>query len=274
MGSIRTRLGLALLLLTGVSNAQTIHYNNKNKELTMSTIQKNKETVRRLFEESLNKKKMELLNDLISEEFSGPQGSKGVAGFAAPITALIQAFPDAQWKIEALLGEGDQVAARWSWKGTQQGPFNNIPASGQLISSEGMAIFQLREARIISSHTLTDRYGFLQQLEKARPERISLIDKFTVPPAAKQEFYERMKINRDLISKLPGFIEDAVYEHTAENGDLVCVTVAQWQNQESINKAREAVQATYQREGFDMPAMLKRLHIVMDRGIYTSVQSR
>jgi hypothetical protein len=77
-----------------------------------------------------------------------------------------------------------------------------------------------------------------------------------------------MKINRDFIKKLPGFIEDAAYTYQDENDNLICVTVARWRNMDFINKAKEAVQAEYRRENFDMPAMLKRLNISIDRGIY------
>lgn len=95
-----------------------------------------------------------------------------------------------------------------------------------------------------------------------------LIDKFFVPGNAKAEFEERMNINRHFIKKLPGFIRDDVYERTDENGDSFYVTVAVWENEEVIQHAKKAVQAEYQKEGFDMTAMLKRLNIVIDRGVY------
>ncbi len=94
------------------------------------------------------------------------------------------------------------------------------------------------------------------------------IDRFTVPLSAKQEFIERMAVNRNFIKKLPGFIEDNVYERTDEQGDLIVVTVAAWENEDAIKNAKEAVQAEYKREGFDMQGMLKRLNITIDRGIY------
>jgi len=95
------------------------------------------------------------------------------------------------------------------------------------------------------------------------------IDKFFVPGNAKAEFEERMNINRHFIKNLPGFIRDDVYERTDENGDFFYVTVAVWVNEEAIQNAKKAVQAEYQKKGFDMTAMLKRLNIVIDRGLYT-----
>ena len=102
--------------------------------------------------------------------------------------------------------------------------------------------------------------------------RVYFIDKFLIPAAAKKEFYERMSINRNFIKTLPGFITDDAYEYTDEKGNLICVTVAQWENKEAFGKAREAVQEEYKKEGFDPAAMFKRLNITADRGVYTKVQ--
>lgn len=95
-----------------------------------------------------------------------------------------------------------------------------------------------------------------------------LIDKITVPKAALAEFMKRMNINRALIKTLPGFIEDTVYQSNGNDDSLMFVTVALWESEEAILNAKNAVQAEYKREGFDMPAMLQRTGINIDRGIY------
>ena len=96
------------------------------------------------------------------------------------------------------------------------------------------------------------------------------IDRFIVPQNSKTEFIKRMKINRDLIKTLPGFIEDSVYERNDEQGHVIFVTVATWASEEAIKKAKDAVQAAYRKEGFNIQAMLERLNITMaERGVYT-----
>jgi hypothetical protein len=100
---------------------------------------------------------------------------------------------------------------------------------------------------------------------------VQFIDKFIVPAAAKQAFYERMTINRNFIKTLPGFIRDAAYERTDEEGNLICITIAVWANAEALNKAKEAVQAEYKKQGFNPAEMFKQLHIVIDRGVYNEI---
>lgn len=279
MTPIHTLLS-ALLLMTGVSHAQGIDNNIKTKKMT--TNRKNEDVVRAVFEQSLNKKNLELLKELISDDYEGPQGTKGAEGFEKPLLPLLKGFPDIQWHIEDLIGKDDKVAVRSKWRATNTVSFNNIAPTGKVTYNEGIAIFTVKDGRIMAGHVTTDRLGFLQQLEVLPQDlnqlynlsskgQVNLIDKFFIPAAAKTEFYERMHINRSFIRTLPGFIKDEAYEYTDDNGNLVCVTVAHWANKEVIAKAKEAVQAEYKREGFDMPAMLKRLNITIDRATYTTV---
>ncbi|WP_211297879.1 antibiotic biosynthesis monooxygenase family protein [Prolixibacter denitrificans] len=104
-----------------------------------------------------------------------------------------------------------------------------------------------------------------------KTERQVLIDKFYVPKEAKSEFVNRMMLNRHFIKNLPGFITDNVYEHTDEEGNFIYVTVAIWQNSAALDKAKEAVQQEYKRINFAPPEMLNRLHIKMEREIYSEL---
>jgi len=278
----------SLLLTAGVTNAQTIH-NNQKKEI-MSTIQLNEAVVRRVYEQSFNKRDFGSLREMLSDEYPGFEGVKGPEGFIKPVQGLINAFPDIQYTIEDLFGEGDKVVVRWRWSGHHMGTFRDYAPTGKAITNDGMAIFVLKNGKIINGVVQTDRLGFLQEINAvpANPGRpapkdvsapvhktsISLIDKFFVPAASKAEFYERMHMNREFLKNLPGLIRQDAYEYTDHDGNLICVTIAEWESKEVIEKAREAVQAEYKKEGFDMPGMLKRLNITMDRGIYHEVSEQ
>lgn len=98
-----------------------------------------------------------------------------------------------------------------------------------------------------------------------------LIDKFTIPPEARDEFISRMEFNRSFIKNLPGFIEDAVYMRTDENGNIVYVTIAVWKNESVLKLAKEAVQAEYRKHEFDLEKMFKRLRIIKERASYTKI---
>jgi steroid delta-isomerase-like uncharacterized protein len=130
----------------------------------MSSIESNKKIVQKLFEESLSKGNLALLPEFFAVDFTGPQGERGPAGFRTNIEPLTQAFPDIHFTIKDLVGEEDKVMINWTWKGTQTGQFRNIPATGKSVTSNGMAVFVLKDGKIASSAVQTDRLGFLQGL--------------------------------------------------------------------------------------------------------------
>jgi heme-degrading monooxygenase HmoA len=117
----------------------------------------------------------------------------------------------------------------------------------------------------------TDRSAGINSQSKKSKMQVVFIDRFVVPNAAKAEFLERMKTNRDFIKTLPGFIEDSAYEEAGET-ESYYVTTAIWRDEEAIQKARAAVTAEYQREGFNPPEFMKKLNIRMERGVFKKLQ--
>lgn len=247
--------------------------------MTDSIAQRNKAIVRKVYEDCLNKRNMAELKDLVSPEYVGIRGQKGVAAFEEPVSGLIKAFPDIQWKIETLVAEGNTVMIRWTWKATHTAPYQQFAATAKTVTNSAMAIYELNDRRIVSNLVLTDRYGFLQELGvlpdvRALADRSAprFIDKFFVPKAAITEFKKRMDDNRRLIKTLPGFLMDEVYEQADAAGNLNIITIACWQNTEAMSAAKGVVQAEYVKTGFNMQKFLQESEIKMERGIYKEVR--
>lgn len=106
------------------------------------------------------------------------------------------------------------------------------------------------------------------ETKKSENMKQIFIDKFIVPAKSKQEFLERVTINRNFIRNLNGFIKEEAYERIDEQGNFIFMTIAVWENETVLKKAKEAVQAEYKKEGFDIAEMFTRLKITMDRNIY------
>lgn len=126
--------------------------------------EKNKEMVRKLYEDLLNTGKLELLDHVIAEDYVGIYGQKGPAAFAETIQTLRQGFPDIQWTIEDLVAAGDRVAVRWTWQGTHTNPFRGFPATNKKVTDKAIAIYQFRDNKVIQAWIETDRLGVLQQI--------------------------------------------------------------------------------------------------------------
>jgi steroid delta-isomerase-like uncharacterized protein len=54
-----------------------------------------------------------------------------------------ETFPDAHESIRFLVAEGDKVAARLAFQGTQRGALGPFPASGKTLSADFICIFRL-----------------------------------------------------------------------------------------------------------------------------------
>ena len=124
----------------------------------------NRENIHFLYDSIFNKKQFEKLSKIISPEYTNPSGGKGIDGFQKSIFELLKAFPDAQWKVEEIIADGNKVVVKQKFTGTQKNQFQNIQPTQNTVSVDGIAIYEFVNGKIIRSQVQTDRLGFLQQL--------------------------------------------------------------------------------------------------------------
>jgi predicted ester cyclase len=139
---------------------------------------RNKAIIHRLYEEVLNTGKWELLDQIVSPEFTGISGDKGPAGFARAIKPVMIAFPDIKWTIEDVIAEGDKVMVKWSWTGTNTSSFDGFPVTNKAVKHHAINIFQFDGHQIIKAWMESDRLGFFQQIGVIAADAIT-------PPAKK-----------------------------------------------------------------------------------------
>lgn len=119
----------------------------------------NKEIVRRLVEEVLGQGRLELLPDLVAADYIGhlAMGDHyGPGGVRIDIASYRRAFPDILVTLEDLLADGDKVIRRFTLRGTHQGTFLGVAASGRPVALRGIAIDRLAEGRLMESWVQID----------------------------------------------------------------------------------------------------------------------
>jgi len=128
----------------------------------------NKDLIRRLFDDVWNGGRLGLLDTLVGAAYvdhnPSPGQVAGAAGVKAKVESLRAAFPDLRFTLEELVGEGEIVAARYSWRGTHRGSFLGIAPTGKTILVRGMDFYRLRERRIVEHWDNVDELGMLSQL--------------------------------------------------------------------------------------------------------------
>lgn len=275
--AIKTYLFLTTLLTGSFGFAQTNNYSIENNQME-ATLTTNKETIRSLYENIMNNRKFDLLNLVVSEDYVNAQGEKGVEAFKKGIMAVITAFPDARWTLTEMIAEGNKVFVKQRVEGTHKGAFQYISPTNRTISNDGMVIYEFRNAKLIGHQIQTDRFAFFQQLgvlpadfppaPLQHENNVYFIDQFKIPKHAVTEFLQRMMYNRNFIKTLPGFIKDEVFSQEDTNGNLNLMTIAVWENQHYLDKAKQLVQAEYKKINFNPTAFTDRLGITMERAVY------
>ena len=87
-----------------------------------------------------------------------------INGYRQMMSALLDAFPDSRFSVDDIITEGDKVVARHHMEGTHQAPFQGIPATGQRVRIDAIAIFQVKHDKITGIWLSADFLGLMQQL--------------------------------------------------------------------------------------------------------------
>lgn len=129
----------------------------------------NKAVVRRLYEEVWNKRKLEVVNELISPSHAlqGPNifgSSIGPEAYKRQVLGFLEGYPDLFWTIEDTIAEKDKVVACWTISGTHKGEYMGVPATNKKVSVSGITIHHIAGGKIMDSHTNWDVLGMMQQL--------------------------------------------------------------------------------------------------------------
>jgi steroid delta-isomerase-like uncharacterized protein len=127
-----------------------------------------KAMMQRFYDEVVNAGNLDLIDELLAddfvehEDFPGiPPTREGVKQFFALLRA---AFPDGTMTAEDLIAEGDRVAARAKFRGTHQGEFMGVPATGRPVDVQLVDIVQFQDGVATAHWGVFDAMTMMQQL--------------------------------------------------------------------------------------------------------------
>lgn len=131
--------------------------------------EQNKSVVRRLAEEVIQGKNLALVDELFSPQYvaidpSNPNRPGGLEGARGFIAMLHEGVSDLSYKIDHLLGDGDEVVYRWTLSGQHTGPFMGIPPTGRSLQFSGVDGFRVDGGKIVESWVVADVMTALIQL--------------------------------------------------------------------------------------------------------------
>jgi quinol monooxygenase YgiN len=95
------------------------------------------------------------------------------------------------------------------------------------------------------------------------------LDNFSVPAAARAEFLAATARNFAFIRTQPGFLGHLVFEKLSGPSAFTIATIAAWESEDAIARAKTAVGAYYRQIGFDPAAFMAQHGIRGEIGDYT-----
>jgi predicted ester cyclase len=104
-----------------------------------------------------------LAQDLIDHN-PMPGQAPGIIGFKQWASAVRSSFPDFRGSVETVLAEGNLVAGRVTWLGTQRGSFLGVPPSDREVEIAAFHIVRLSAGRIVEWWGTADLLGVLEEL--------------------------------------------------------------------------------------------------------------
>lgn len=133
------------------------------------SVEENKALVQRFFEEAINGRRLEVLDEILAPNFAGDklEHTDKVStreDLKRGLTMVFGAFPDYHQVIHDWICEGDKVMARWTTRGTHLGQYNNVAPTGKVILEHGIDIFRVEGGQIVEHWVELDLLGIYRQM--------------------------------------------------------------------------------------------------------------
>ena len=130
--------------------------------------EQNKALVKHVME-AVNKGDLGTIKELIAPEFVRYSPSttidiRSLEEFIEQVKMIHRGLPDINISIEEPYAEGDIVTSRYVMRGTHQGEFLGIPATGNELEGSGILIFRIEKGKVVEIREEFDGVGLLQQL--------------------------------------------------------------------------------------------------------------
>jgi predicted ester cyclase len=116
--------------------------------------ERDKALMHRVYEEMWNPANLEVA----SEIFERP------AGVERFVNQFLLSFPDLQHTVEGMIAEGEQIAVRFTAKGTHRGGWLEFAPTNRVIQYSGVTWARIVDGRILEHHTWWDKAGLIEQV--------------------------------------------------------------------------------------------------------------
>jgi steroid delta-isomerase-like uncharacterized protein len=127
-----------------------------------------KAMAQRWYSEVMNEGNEDLIDELCAENFvdhdplpgTGPD-RQGIHDF---VKLVRSAFPDLQTTVDEIIAEGDRIAVRSTFRGTHEGDFMGIPATGKKVEVSNYDFVRFENDQAAEHWGTIDSAALMEQL--------------------------------------------------------------------------------------------------------------
>lgn len=133
--------------------------------------EENKKIINRYLLEIINGRKLELLGEVFPEKFirhdlnDSTDHWMTVADQKKRLSDLFDAFPDFHYTVGDIIAEGDKVAVRAVFQGTQKNTFMKTESLGNRVNLSEIIFYRLEHGKIVERWTQLDLYNLFKEMK-------------------------------------------------------------------------------------------------------------
>lgn len=129
----------------------------------------NKEWVSRFYTDFLNKGNLEILDELVADDYIEHEPIPGFdlnkKGLKNYFEMMFTAFPDFTAKIDLMIEEQNKVVVYLSYMGTHKGEYMGMPASDKKIDFKAVDIIKIKNNQMVEHWGVLDIMTMMEQLD-------------------------------------------------------------------------------------------------------------
>jgi predicted ester cyclase len=128
------------------------------------TLERHKAMARRWIEEGFNRKDLAVVDEIFADSVVVNGQRIGRQGLKRRMSQRFAAFPDLHVALTATVAERDEITIWYTARGTQQGDFGAVRATGRTATWTGSDLLRFEGNTIVAAHFLDDSLGLMRQL--------------------------------------------------------------------------------------------------------------
>lgn len=101
---------------------------------------------------------------IVTHGFPGGRNPRSREEYKTFFASFDRAFPSMDFTIDAIVAQGDKVAARWSIAAVHAGAWGGFEPSGCRVQFDGMVIYRMVDGQIAETWLYPDAIGLMRQL--------------------------------------------------------------------------------------------------------------